>query len=160
METRDILQRSLCWHLTIFLTHGVPVDFDIFGARIVPNAPAAEALGIEASGSEVLFNLVVDVCVVFCSIESSNQQLAVLNLGDFLGHLDEHVLYKWSEKNNEGCESSAHFLRLFLLATSQIERSNIFTLKVPSSISTAGIEGNNFGWDIETSFEWGIRPQV
>ena len=55
------------------LTHGVSIDLDIFGARIVPNPATAEALGVKAAGPQALFDLVVDVRVVFRPIKSSNQ---------------------------------------------------------------------------------------
>ena len=58
----------------------------------MPDAAATETLSVKSASSKVLFDLVVDVSVIFRPIVSSNQQLAVLNLGDFLSHLYEDVL--------------------------------------------------------------------
>ena len=83
---------SSCVGAKLF-THGVPVDLDVLGARVVPDAAAAETLRVEAARPQTLFDLVVDVRMVLRAIVSPDKQLAVLNLGDFLSHLDEHVLY-------------------------------------------------------------------
>ena len=83
---------SSCVRAALF-THGVPVDLDVLGVRVVPDAAAAQTLSVETARSQTLFDLVVDVRMVLCASVSSDKQLAVLNLGDFLGHLDEHVLW-------------------------------------------------------------------
>ena len=58
----------------------------------MPDAAATETLSVKPASSKVLFDFVVDICVVFRPIVSSNQQFAVLNLGDFLSHLYEDIL--------------------------------------------------------------------